>query len=313
MVRRPQSSRRRPRRLILAVLAVLAVLSTAGLAAVGLGPLLLQGSSGADPAEVPASAAGSGFESGRSLVSETADGDSAAADEPGEGPVQSAFETDGDFWWIWADARSIRLAWADGGGRPYGQMELARRALEARGERVLVMATGGIRDPGLVPAGLYVENGVEMAALNQSEGGGNFYLQPNGVFSITDGAASLEPTAEYADRRSGGDVGSDPDWALQSGPMLVIDGAANPLFTSSSTSTHIRNAVAVDADGRVLLIRSRGAVTMYELMERCLTLGGVDALYLDGTVSRLDQVIPGRFVFPNLPVASMIAVVESGR
>lgn len=230
--------------------------------------------------------------------------------EPIETVDNSPFESDDEFFWLRTAPASIRMVWQDEQGVPHGQLERGRRALERSGDDVVAIASGGIHSPGLRPLGLYIENGVELTPLNQAEGSGNFFLQPNGVFLLVNGTAAVETTGQFAERYSYNSHPERVDWAVQSGPMLVVDGEANPLFTHSSTSTHIRNAVAVDTEGLVILIRSHGLVTMRQLADRCIELGAVNALYLDGTISRLDWVRDGVSVPLNIPVATMIAVVE---
>lgn len=217
---------------------------------------------------------------------------------------ETPFDDDGTYRWLWVDPADLRFVWRRDDGVAYGQLQLARAALENDGERVVAITNGGIHRPGLIPLGLYVEDGVELTPLNRASGSGNFFLQPNGVFWVGDGQAGIDTTETYAatDRTV--------DAAVQSGPMLVIDSRVNPAFSRSSTSTHRRNAVGVDADGRVLLIMADRAVTLWAMADRCRELGAVDALYLDGTLSRLDYAGDGRPIFPNLPVASMIAVVD---
>ncbi len=220
-------------------------------------------------------------------------------------PVDTPFERDDTYRWLRVDPADIRFVWRGDDGVAYGQLQSARAALENRGEQVLAITNGGIHRPGLIPSGLYVEDGVELTPLNRGSGSGNFFLQPNGVFWIDDGRAGIDTTEAYAVAER------TVDAAVQSGPMLVIDSQINPAFSESSTSTHRRNAVGVDANGRVLLIMADRAVTLWAMAERCRELGAVDALYLDGTLSRLEHAADGRPIFPNLPVASMIAVVDS--
>lgn len=220
-------------------------------------------------------------------------------------PSDTPFERDDVYRWLWVDPADIRFVWRGDDGVAYGQLQSARAALENRGERVLAITNGGIHRPDLIPSGLYVEEGVEMTPLNRGSGSGNFFLQPNGVFWIDDERAGIDTTEAYAV------VERTVDAAVQSGPMLVIDSQINPAFSESSTSTHRRNAVGVDANGRALLIMADRAVTLWAMADRCRELGAVDALYLDGTLSRLEHVVDGRPIFPNLPVASMIAVVDS--
>lgn len=229
--------------------------------------------------------------------------------EPATEPGQIAnwpFERDDVFRWLWADPADIRLVWRDEAGKPYGQLQAGREALEDRGERVVVITNGGIHRPGLIPSGLYVEGGAELTPLNQGSGSGNFFLKPNGVFWVGDRVAGVDTTVEYAAAAGGRMVHA----AVQSGPMLVIDSVINPVFSEASTSTHRRNAVGVDAEGRVLLILAERAVNLWALADRCRELGAVAALYLDGTLSRLEYAVDGTSIFPNLPVASMIAVVD---
>jgi len=236
-----------------------------------------------------------------------------------EAKIDEPVSGDQFFFWLWAEPGEIRLIWRDGSQRPYHQLEAGRRALETAGETVLAIGNGGIYEPGLIPAGLHVEQGRQLVPLNERSGNGNFYLQPNGVFWIGDGEATVDDTATFAQKysptptSSGGAQtvdGRPIDLALQSGPMLVVDGQANPRFGPDAPSKHIRNAVAVDAQGRVLLIISRQPINLRRMADKCLELGAVDALYLDGSISRLEQPAEGRPIFPNIPVAAMLAVVE---
>ncbi len=226
-------------------------------------------------------------------------------------PLIDPFEADDRYRWLWADPSAIRMVWADGDGVPYSQLESARQALEEGGPPVLAIGNGGIFRPGLIPAGLYVEDGVEMSPINQNKGEGNFHLQPNGVFAVTDGEAMVVTTAGFVSRSSAAGVTSEVQYAVQSGPMLVVAGEANELFTHQSNSAKIRNAVGISADGRVLLIQSVKPVTMRALADQGLKLGAVDLLYLDGTLARLDGVTPGKSIGPNIPLATMIAVVNT--
>ncbi len=246
-----------------------------------------------------------------SLASTTASAPTATSDAASPRSVetrgQPVIERDGTYRWLWADPMDIRFLWRDDSGDPYGQLQAARAALEQRGERVVAITNGGIYRPGLVPMGLYVEDGVELTALNRASGSGNFFLQPNGVFWAGGGRAGIETTHAY----DAAAVDRMVEIAIQSGPMLVVDSEINGRFSVTSTSTYRRNAAGVDASGRVLLVTADRPVTLWEMATRCRELGAVNALYLDGTLSRLDEAVDGRPIFPNIPVASMIAVVEA--
>lgn len=251
-----------------------------------------------------ATAAQVGNESDRAEVPSTTASTTPSA-VPTTQPPESPIEHDDIYRWLWVDAADLRFVWRSEEGVAYGQLQSARVALERRGERVVAITNGGIHRAGLIPSGLYVEDGVELRPLNRASGSGNFFLQPNGVFWTEGGRAGIDTTEAYAAAER------TVDAAVQSGPMLVIDSEINPAFSEASTSTYRRNAVGVDANGRVLLIMADRAVTLWSMADRCRELGAVDALYLDGTLSRLEPVADGRPIFPNLPVASMIAVVDS--
>ena len=75
----------------------------------------------------------------------------------------------------------------------------------------------------------------------------------------------------------------------QSGPMLVIDGELHPRFLPSSDSRYVRNGVGVSDDGRTAWFAiSDQAVTFHEFGRFFRDgLGARDALYFDGSISRL--------------------------
>ena len=78
--------------------------------------------------------------------------------------------------------------------------------------------------------------------------------------------------------------------------MLVIDGELHPRFLPDSTSRHIRNGVGTTEDGKhAVFAISENSVTFHEfgrLFRDGLKLP--DALYLDGSVSRLFAPAIGR-------------------
>jgi uncharacterized protein YigE (DUF2233 family) len=156
---------------------------------------------------------------------------------------------------------------------------------------LMFAVNAGMFTPAYAPAGLYVENGQQATALNTRNGGGNFHLSPNGVFWIKDGRAFVTPTAEFAK------ADPKPQWATQSGPMLVIDGQLHPKFDANGPSRYVRNGVGVSTDGKVYFAISEEPVS-FGAFARLFrdALQCPNALYLDGAVSQL--FIPGanRFV-----------------
>lgn len=165
----------------------------------------------------------------------------------------------------------------------YGQFTAVERALEAEGARLAFAMNAGMYHRGLDPVGLYVEEGVETAPLITAEGPGNFGLLPNGVFCVAEGGFSVVESRAFAAARPA------CRFATQSGPMLVIGGDLHPRFLPASDSLNVRNGVGVSADGaRAVFVISDAPVNFHafgRFFRDGLGLG--DALYLDGSISRL--------------------------
>jgi uncharacterized protein YigE (DUF2233 family) len=144
----------------------------------------------------------------------------------------------------------------------------------------LMRTNAGIFEPGFVPTGLLVASGTELHPLNAQAGNGNFYLKPNGVFAIRNGAALIEETSRYSP--------TGVNLATQSGPLLLERGKAHPAFRADSTSRLIRSAVGVRDGSHVVFVISRDPVNFWTLAQLFRDeLGCADALYLDGTISAL--------------------------
>ncbi len=142
----------------------------------------------------------------------------------------------------------------------------------------LFAMNAGMYHPDWRPVGLYIENKQQIAALVQGQrGSGNFFIQPNGVFYTTHGKAQVTTTARFKAKHA--------EFATQSGPMLVVDGNANPRLLSNSTSRKIRNGVGVRKDGTVIAAISLDRVNFYEFAAIFKAHKAHNALYLDGTVS----------------------------
>ena len=143
----------------------------------------------------------------------------------------------------------------------------------------------GIYSQDDTPAGLWIERGQTLVPLNRKNGKGNFHIQPNGVFYIERGKARIQTSAAYH-------IGNHhPDWAVQSGPLLLLDGKPNPRFVKNLSSPHKRNAVCTTADNRLYFILTEDYdlgsewPSFHRFAEALQHLGCHDALYLDGTLS----------------------------
>lgn len=179
----------------------------------------------------------------------------------------------------------LALYWRDpADGTPYGTLGALAEHERQRGRRLQFATNAGIYAEGQVPLGLTVEDGVERVPLNRARGGGNFFLQPNGVFAVWGRSqAAVMTSTEYARRRA-----PSPRLATQSGPMLLVDGRIHPRFQADSDSLKLRSGVCVPAPGRVTFAISAGLVNFHAFARLFRdALGCRDALYLDGSISQM--------------------------
>ncbi|MEP0943255.1 MAG: phosphodiester glycosidase family protein [Rhizobiaceae bacterium] len=175
---------------------------------------------------------------------------------------------------------SVKLFLNDSTGDPYGRFSKLDPDLEKTPQ---LLMNGGMYHDDLSAVGLYVEGRDQKKRISTKPGWGNFHLLPNGVFWIKDGKVGVTETKQYLARKI------RPDYATQSGPMLVIDGRLHRRFLKDSDSRKIRNGVGVSKDGKTIHFAiSKRAVTFWDFgklfQEQLKT---PNALFLDGTVSAL--------------------------
>lgn len=201
---------------------------------------------------------------------------------------------------------SLRLWHMAPDGQVYGTFDRLEAALADRGQRLGFAMNGAMYHEDRSPVGLYLEDGTERSALVTSDGPGNFGLLPNGVFCIGEGRARVVETLAFAAEAPA------CRYAAQSGPMLVIGGALHPRFLADGTSRHIRNGVGVRPDGTVVFAISDAPVNLHRFARLFRdALGTPDALYLDGSVSRLYAPDLGRHDV-GFPVGPIVGVVVPG-
>ncbi|MDD2868609.1 phosphodiester glycosidase family protein [Neomegalonema sp.] len=187
------------------------------------------------------------------------------------------------------DPAKMRLALfnLDPAGQPFGAFGTLRDHLAAQGERIVFAFNAGMFDEALKPIGLYIEAGRKLKALNRRAGYGNFHLKPNGVFYIREGRPGVLETEAYARRFEREDV-KPPEYATQSGPMLVVDGKIHPAFMEDSASRKFRNGVGVTAGGEAIFVISDLPVTFHAFGRFFRDgLKTPNALFLDGSLSSL--------------------------
>ena len=173
----------------------------------------------------------------------------------------------------------IQLYWKDEKGKPFMLLQNLKSHLEKKGKNLRFAMNGGMYMENTTPLGLFIEQGKTIRPLNTRKAGGNFYMQPNGIFYLTNShEARISETAKFAPE--------EVKFATQSGPMLVINGRINPIFKAGSENLNVRNGVGMLPDGKVLFAMSKEAINFYDFARYFQDQGCKQALYLDGYVSR---------------------------
>ncbi|MEP3889826.1 MAG: phosphodiester glycosidase family protein [Hellea sp.] len=183
----------------------------------------------------------------------------------------------------------IRLFLNDDAGKPLGSFSAVNAQLSQNDEQLAFAMNAGMYLKDRAPVGLYIEGGAQQKKINTKPGPGNFHMLPNGVFWLSQfedsktayKGAGVAATQHYPARSK------NVMDATQSGPMLVIDGKMHPTFKPDSTSLKIRNGVGQKGD-TLFFVKSETPVSFHEFASFYKdVLGTKNALYLDGTISRL--------------------------
>ncbi len=177
--------------------------------------------------------------------------------------------------------QNLKLYWKDDSGKNLSNFKrLKEYLINDKKEELIFAMNGGMYLKDRSPQGLFIENGIIKKKMNNVQSAyGNFYLQPNGVFFITDtkeGGVCPSYDFSYEGVR----------FATQSGPMLVIDGKIHSKFTKGSRNLNIRNGVGILPDGKLIFAMSMQEINLYDFASYFKSLGCKNALYLDGFVSR---------------------------
>lgn len=182
-----------------------------------------------------------------------------------------------------AQEPALRLFQDGADGAPLRNFANVRRALAAD-ETLSFAMNAGMFHPDYRPVGLLVVDGVELSPIVTGSSRDNFGMLPNGVF-CTGGDRPFQ----VIESRAFAEARPDCRLASQSGPMLVIDGDLHPRFLVDSDSRYIRNGVGVAPDGQTAWFAiSNRPVTFHEFGRFFRDgLGVRDALYFDGSISRL--------------------------
>jgi uncharacterized protein YigE (DUF2233 family) len=127
--------------------------------------------------------------------------------------------------------------------------------------------------------GLFISQGQVKQTINNTNGTGNFFLKPNGFWSIGKNNMSILSSDKYIPANS-------HFHAVQSGPMLVAEGTINKLFDPVSQNKNIRLGMGIYSKNNtyfLVIIRSQSPVTFYSFASLFKDKFNCNnALYLDG-------------------------------
>lgn len=188
-------------------------------------------------------------------------------------------------------------------GAPYGSFSALEAELQGKGEELAFAMNAGMYGEDLKPVGLYIEDGRTAHKANRRDGPGNFHLKPNGVFFIDGAKAGVMETEAFLAS------GLKPQFASQSGPMLVIDGQIHPKFSETGTSFQRRNGVGAPDSHTLIFAISEGRVNFHSFARLFRDhLNSPNALFLDGSISSLHAPELGRSdgFFPLGPIVALV-------
>lgn len=176
--------------------------------------------------------------------------------------------------------QDLRFFWKDDNGEVLQNYQQLETFLKTDSKELVFAMNGGMFKKDLAPLGLYIENEKTLSPINKRiKGYGNFYLQPNGVFYITNDKKGVVCKTENFKN-------VNIKYATQSGPMLLIEGQIHSAFRKGSSNLNIRNGVGILPDGKLLFAMSKEKTNFYDFASYFKTKGCKNALYLDGFVSR---------------------------
>ncbi|MFV0644601.1 MAG: phosphodiester glycosidase family protein [Sphingomonadaceae bacterium] len=184
---------------------------------------------------------------------------------------------------------SMRTVLAGEDGAPLRSFSALQTSLP-KDTKIAFAINAGAFDGEGKPVGYYVENGNRIKELDRSDGQGNFYLKPNGVFYGTGSTWRIRTSDDFYSS-----VGDRPAWGTQSGPMLVIKGKLHPKISEDGPSKSIRSGVGLDAKGNAHFVISDAPLS-YGVLARYFRDGlkTPNALFLDSQRSSLWDPANGR-------------------
>ena len=185
------------------------------------------------------------------------------------------------------DPTAISMHWLDKEGHPWLTFDNVRKEYP----NLIFLTNGSKFNQRHEPIGLYIENGKQFKSLQieqnykrlpASQGDGVFYIQSGKAF-----VEHLKPNLKT----------SAMTYALQSSPMLVINGKINPRL-SIKERILMRNGVGITKDGKVYFACMESSERSFA--KHFIEAGCIQALQLDAEVSRvwhknIKEKVYGRF------------------
>ncbi|MEM6316483.1 MAG: phosphodiester glycosidase family protein [Bacteroidota bacterium] len=198
-------------------------------------------------------------------------------------------------------------------GEKIKNIDNLKRYLQQQAKRLVFATNGGMYRADHTPTGLYVENGVASYPLNMGAGGPDFtnfyHLKPNGVFYLQkNGGYGIISRENYGQLKG-------VEFATQSAPMILINGALNSILNKQSNSKFIRSGVGVAKKNgmmnkyELVFAISKEPITFYDFARIFKYYGCQEALYLDGHISEMYVPALQRTTTHN-DFASIIAITE---
>jgi uncharacterized protein YigE (DUF2233 family) len=179
---------------------------------------------------------------------------------------------------------SVKMFWQNENKQILGSLGNVVNYCQTHGDSLLYACNGGMYMQDQSPLGLFIYKGKTVQKINMKTGTGNFYLNPKGIFFVLKtGKVGL---ANFTTSNPIAAIINNINYATQSGPMLITNGAINPLFVPNSTNLNIRNGVGILPNGQAVFAMSTTPINFYDFATYFKNKGCKQALYLDGFVSR---------------------------
>ena len=176
--------------------------------------------------------------------------------------------------------QDLKFYWKNDTEKIIKSFKKLNSSLKTKNEKLVFAVNGGMYKTDHSPLGLYIEDGEKLSKVNRiKKGYGNFYMQPNGIFYITDSNTAV--VCKTLDFKHEG-----VKYATQSGPMLLIDGKIHDKFKEGSRNLNIRNGVGILPNGSIVFGMSKDMINFHDFANYFKSLGCENALYLDGFVSK---------------------------